>query len=149
MGKSGGLDPPHDRKEVVEMMKSISRGPAWAALAVILLAGLGPAGCDEDSDTATNPTNGGEPAGNEVWMRNTSFVPDTLRITVGTTVTWINKDPVIHTVVSGTPLSPDGLFASGNIQQDEIFDHEFTAAGTFPYFCSVHPDQMRGVIISQ
>ena len=51
----------------------------------------------------------------------------------------------MHTVTSGTPGSPDGTFKSEALADGATFSFAFTAAGTFPYFCSIH-DSMRGEV---
>jgi plastocyanin len=78
----------------------------------------------------------------EVTIDNFSFSPQTLTVTVGTKVTWINRDDVPHTVVSidkRTIVSPA-------LDTDEKFAYTFTAPGTNDYYCSVHP-HMKGRII--
>jgi plastocyanin len=81
----------------------------------------------------------------EVKIDNFSFGPVTLTVPVGTTVTWINRDDIPHTVVStGDPKA----FKSKVLDTDEKFSFTFTKVGTFPYFCSVHP-KMTGKVIVQ
>lgn len=112
------------------------------ALAVFLPA------CGDDDDNGAGPDDGGDqPAANEVWMENSSFVPETRTVSLGTTVTWINKDAVVHTVRSGTPMSPTGLFQSGNVDADQSFSFTFDTAGTYHYYCSIHPVDMQGTIV--
>ena len=79
----------------------------------------------------------------EVGIDNFSFGTETLNISVGTTVTWINRDDIPHTIVS-----MDGVFKSKVRDTDEKFSYTFTKAGTYPYFCSVHP-KMTGKIVVQ
>ncbi len=79
----------------------------------------------------------------EVKIDNFSFGPGTLTIAVGTSVTWINHDDIPHTVVS-----TDGVFKSKVMDTDEKFSYTFTKAGTFPYFCSIHP-KMTGKVVVQ
>jgi len=78
-----------------------------------------------------------------VAIDNFSFGPQTLTIPVGATVTWTNRDDIPHTVVS-----TDGVFKSKVRDTDEDFSYTFTKAGTYPYFCSVHP-KMTGKIVVQ
>ena len=78
-----------------------------------------------------------------VKIDNFSFGPATLTIAVGTTVTWVNHDDIPHNVVS-----TDGLFKSKVMDTDEKFSFTFTKAGTFPYFCGIHP-KMTGKIVVQ
>jgi plastocyanin len=83
-------------------------------------------------------------AGNaEIKIDNFSFGPQTVTVPVGTTVTWTNRDDIPHTVVS-----TDGVFKSKVRDTDEKFSYTFTKAGTYPYFCSVHP-KMTGQVIVQ
>jgi plastocyanin len=77
----------------------------------------------------------------EITIDNFSFGPQTASVPVGTTVTWINRDDIPHTVVS-----TDGVFKSKVRDTDEKFSYTFDKAGTYPYFCSVHP-KMTGKII--
>ncbi|HEY4739951.1 MAG TPA: cupredoxin family copper-binding protein [Candidatus Acidoferrales bacterium] len=78
---------------------------------------------------------------NAVSIDNFSFGPMQLEVPVGTQVTWINKDDVPHTVVS-----VDHKFKSRALDTDESFSFTFTDAGTYEYFCSVHP-KMTGKIV--
>lgn len=69
--------------------------------------------------------------------------PETLEITVGTTVTWTNQDEARHTVTS----DPNGdAFQSGTMNQGESFSFTFTDAGTYEYFCEFHA-QMAGTVV--
>jgi len=79
----------------------------------------------------------------EVKIDNFSFGPQTLTIPVGATVTWTNRDDIPHTVVS-----TDGVFKSKVRDTDETFSYTFTKAGTYPYFCSIHP-KMTGQVMVQ
>jgi len=82
-------------------------------------------------------------ANEEVKIDNFSFGPETIKVSVGTTVTWINRDDIPHTVVS-----TDGVFKSKVRDTDEKFSYTFTKAGTYPYYCSVHP-KMTGKVVVQ
>jgi plastocyanin len=63
-------------------------------------------------------------------------------VTVGTTVVWVNQDSVTHTVTS----SPDGgMFDSGNIPPGCAWSRKFDMAGTYPYYCHIHPN-MTGTL---
>ena len=84
-----------------------------------------------------------QPATIEVKIDNFSFGPQDQTIAVGTTVTWTNRDDIPHTVVS-----TDGVFKSKVLDTDEKFSYTFEKAGTFPYFCSIHP-KMTGKIVVQ
>ena len=70
------------------------------------------------------------------------FSPANLTVKVGKTVTWVNKDTVTHTVTS----DGSSLFDSGFMPTGATFQFTFTAAGTYPYYCTVHP-YMKGTIV--
>ena len=67
------------------------------------------------------------------------FNLEDLSIEVGTTVEWHNHDPVDHTSTSGVSPNPDGIWDSGLFFLNETFSFTFNEAGSFPYFCTVHP----------
>ncbi len=77
----------------------------------------------------------------EVKIDNFSFGPATLTVAAGTTVTWTNRDDIPHTVVSTA-----GVFKSKVLDTDEKFSYTFAKAGSFPYFCSIHP-KMTGTVV--
>jgi amicyanin len=85
-----------------------------------------------------------QPASAEVKIDNFSFAPPTLTVTVGTTVTWTNRDDIPHTVVS---TDDPKAFKSKVLDTDEKFSYTFTKAGTYSYFCSVHPKMTGSVVV--
>lgn len=84
-----------------------------------------------------------QPAAIEVKIDNFSFGPQEQNVAVGTTVTWTNRDDIPHTVAS-----TDGVFKSKVLDTDEKFSYTFAKAGSFAYFCSIHP-KMTGKIVVQ
>jgi plastocyanin len=78
-----------------------------------------------------------------VKVDNFSFSPKELIVAVGTTVTWTNRDDIPHTVVS----TEGSVFKSKVLDTDEKFSYTFTKAGTFPYFCSIHPKMTGKVVV--
>jgi plastocyanin len=80
----------------------------------------------------------------EVKIDNFSFSPATLTVAVGTTVTWTNQDDIPHTVVS---TDDPRAFRSKVLDTDEKFTYTFSKAGTFAYFCSVHPKMIGTVVV--
>ena len=79
----------------------------------------------------------------DVKIDNFTFGPPEQTVTVGTTITWTNRDDIPHTVVS-----TDKLFKSKVLDTDETFSSTFSTPGTFPYFCSIHP-KMTGKVVVQ
>jgi plastocyanin len=80
----------------------------------------------------------------EVKIDNFAFSPQTLTVAVGTTVRWVNRDDIPHTVVSDDKTA----FKSKALDTDDKFSFTFTKAGTYPYFCSIHP-KMTGKVVVQ
>jgi amicyanin len=91
--------------------------------------------------TAAAGTNPGAPA--EIKIDNFTFGPLELKVPVGATVTWANRDDIPHTVVS-----IDKVFKSKVLDTDETYAFTFAAPGTYTYFCSIHP-KMTGKVVVQ
>jgi len=85
----------------------------------------------------------GGPGVNEVFIQSFAFSPSTITVAAGTTITWTNKDAVAHTVTSTS-----GLFDSGSVGTNGIYSHTFSAAGTFAYYCKVHPSMTASVVVN-
>lgn len=68
-----------------------------------------------------------------------------LTVSVGTTVTWTNRDDIPHTVVS---TEDPKAFKSKALDTDEKFSFTFSKPGTYPYFCSIHPKMTGKVIVN-
>jgi plastocyanin len=84
----------------------------------------------------------------QIDMENYVFVPESLDITVGDTVTWLNKGSIDHTTTSGENGVPDGNWDSGLVSPGNSFTRVFSTAGTFPYYCAIHYSMgMTGRII--
>lgn len=85
-----------------------------------------------------------QPASDEFAVEES--IPDysvnELRITVGTTVTWVNKDDQQHTATA-----VDGSFDSGFIGQDETFSFTFDTPGEYEYLCTPHPWMRARIIV--
>lgn len=115
---------------------------------IILILLITETGCKKDDNTVGSNGNAGTPGANEVFIVSMAFSPASKTVAVGTTVKWINKESLTHTVTSGSPGSPSGIFNSGNLGQNGEFSFTFNQAGTFNYFCALHPS-MTGTIIVQ
>jgi amicyanin len=66
----------------------------------------------------------------------------TLTVPAGTTVTWVNRDDDVHTVVSTTLA-----FKSAGLETDEAYSFKFTTPGVYEYFCTLHPLMTGKVIV--
>ncbi|KAF9274370.1 hypothetical protein BGZ88_003078 [Linnemannia elongata] len=78
-----------------------------------------------------------------VQIKNFSFMPAQVDISPGDMVTWTNADTVAHTATAD-----GGSFDSGSIAPGKSFSHTFTAAGTLPYHCTIHPSMLAKVAIA-
>ncbi len=88
------------------------------------------------------------------------YSPPVVTINNGDTVTWINSDNEIHTVTSGKGISreefaqgkttgtPDGYFDSGSFNPSHSWSFTFNKAGTFYYFCTIHPWMNGAIVVS-
>jgi len=108
-------------------------------------------GCKSNSTSPYGVSGGGSnpPPNNQILLQNTFYNPGTKTISKGTMLTWVNKDPYTHTVTSGYPGSPDGVFDSGNMGSGASFSHTFNTSGTFKYYCRIHGSIMTGTITVQ
>ncbi len=125
------------------------------ALSMAILALLAPACSTSDRPGAQND------ASARVDVVSISYQPETLQVSIGTEVTWTNMDEgVRHTVTSGRPGDggvpgvsegkpprPDGVFDGDLPDASESFVFTFEEAGTYDYFCRVHPSMTARVVV--
>jgi plastocyanin len=76
-----------------------------------------------------------------VHISNFTFGPQALTIRVGQTVTWVNDDDIPHAVAATGKAFKSKVFDTG-----DRFSFTFAQAGSFAYFCSLHP-HMTGMIV--
>lgn len=113
-------------------------------LVTLLLAVIGCTGEETSEPTPTpTPSPTATLSGFTVDISDFAFAPQTLQVPVGTEVTWVNIDPVAHTV-----SSRDGLFDSGSMSKNDTFSYTFSQSGTYDYYCKFHP-YMTGEIVVQ
>jgi len=75
-----------------------------------------------------------------IHIKNLAYGNGSLTIAAGTTVEWVNDDPLAHTVVA-----TDGAFDSGQIEPGVTWRRHFSVPGTYAYTCRPHPF-MKGTI---
>jgi plastocyanin len=83
-------------------------------------------------------------------MGNKAYSPNPMQIQQGTTVVWRNDDTTLHTAVSGKGTSDTSLgkmFESPPIAPGKTFSYKFAAAGTYDYFCTLHPTMVGTVVV--
>jgi plastocyanin len=81
-------------------------------------------------------------AANVITIDNFTFSPKELTVAVGTTVKWVNHDDIPHLVVEKKTT-----FRSKALDTDDSYSYTFTSAGTFDYFCGLHPHMVGQVIV--
>jgi plastocyanin len=79
---------------------------------------------------------------NVITIDNFTFTPPEMTVSVGTTVKWVNHDDIPHSVVN-----KDKVFRSKALDTDDSFSYTFASAGTFDYFCGLHPHMVGKVIV--
>jgi amicyanin len=99
-----------------------------------------PGGNDQNNSPGSSSS-----GGSSVNIINLAFDPTPLTVTVGTTVTWTNNDSVEHTVTS---TSGPASFDSGRMMKGDTFSFTFDQAGTYDYFCTIHPFMRAQVIVT-
>ncbi len=109
-----------------------------ACIAAVVLV-LGFAGTRASARPAS-PAAGNDPA--QITIDNFSFGPQTLTVTAGTKVTWLNRDDAPHKVV-GTHKE----FSSSVLDTGDSFSFTFAKPGTYDYFCSLHPHMTGKVVV--
>jgi plastocyanin len=101
-------------------------------------------------------TSSGEPAAkskpataatDRVEIADFLFAPDQTTVAVGTTITWTNRDNAPHTATSGAGAAPDGLFDTDIITKGKSKKVKLTKAGTFTYYCALHPFMHATVVV--
>ncbi|HET7748082.1 MAG TPA: cupredoxin family copper-binding protein [Terriglobales bacterium] len=78
----------------------------------------------------------------EIRVDNFTFSPETLTVPVNSAVTWVNKDDIPHVIAS-----TDGLFKSKALDTEQQYSFTFTKAGTYPYFCAIHPKMVGKIVV--
>jgi plastocyanin len=98
------------------------------------------------SCSSSKSTSGSVPI-NTVVMSDMKFVPETINIPVGTSVTWHNIDSKSHTATDS-----DGSWDTGDMGIGASHSVTFGKAGTYHYHCRYHTVLgigMTGTVIVQ
>ena len=120
----------------------------FGLLAIFSLIAIAPSAfADHTSVTVTNAPGSSVPGCEET--ADGCFIPSMVTIDIGGEVIWENNDTAAHTITSGTAVEgPSGVFDSSLVMAGSSFSHIFDAAGTFDYFCMVHPWMAGTVMVS-
>jgi len=128
-------------------MKITTLTSLFVLLSVVSMVAIAPSAfADHTSATVTNAPGSSTPGCEDT---NSCFIPNPVTIAMGGTVTWENTDTAAHTITSGTAVQgPDGVFDSSLMMANgPSFSHTFDTAGSYDYFCMVHPWMAGSVIV--
>lgn len=96
---------------------------------------------EDEAETESEPAPSGEAAKSEkVEIVEFTYQPDPVVVQVDGKVTWQNQDTAPHTATAD-----DGSFDTGTIEKGKLGSATFKEAGTFTYFCEIHPT-MHGTV---
>lgn len=112
-------------------MRRASSNAMMVAATVITLT-LSACGGDSTDATAADAAT--------VTVETFDFQPDPLVVQAGTTITFVNKDAIDHTVTAGTRDEPTPDVFDGQLaEKGATFELTLDEPGTYPYFCDIHP----------
>jgi len=113
-----------------------------STLALVMFFALAFLGASHGKDPETGASAPPQATKAEVVIDNFNFSPKTSAVPVGATVRWINHDSVPHLI-----MSADNQFQKSPVlKAGQSFSLTFGSAGSYAYFCSIHP-RMTGQII--
>jgi plastocyanin len=93
----------------------------------------------ESSGSAPAPSGEAQRA-EKVEIVEFTYQPDPVTVQVGGKVIWQNEDTAPHTATAD-----DGSFDTGTLERGKLKSETFKQAGTFTYFCQIHPT-MHGTV---
>jgi plastocyanin len=98
------------------------------------------------TDTTNLPVHSGNIT---LTISNMEFHPATIVITSRSKITWVNHDPMAHTVTEGQHSSATrGGFTSGILAAGNSWSYVFNTPGTYLYTCNFHPNMNAKVIVT-
>jgi len=116
----------------------------FVLLAVFSIIAITPSAFADHSKVDINMVVGSSNPGCET--NNMCYMPYNAALDTGGEAMWHNVDTMAHTVSSGTAAEgPDGIFDSSLVAAGGMFSYKFEEAGTYDYFCMVHP-WMTGIV---
>ena len=137
--------PAHYRKPAtrcVTVLTPFLRHLNTGTLAFVLFVALALLSTTRGKEPETRESAPAKATKSEVVIDNFSFSPKTFTVPAGGAVTWTNHDNVPHVVTS----ADDEFKKSPVLKTGQRFSNTFATAGTYSYFCSIHP-RMTGKII--
>lgn len=113
------------------------------ALVVIFVVLRMPSNTNSSTTTSTKSA----VESNTVSIKGYAYMPATIKVKVGTKVTWTNEDNVKHTVTANDDSAVK--FGSELLAKGETYSYTFNQAGTFSYYCLPHPYMKGTVVVTQ
>ena len=129
-------------KKIMEHKLSKFKRSALALIAMSVLALAIASGASSNPTTNQSVSSSPNMNGTEVKIDNFVFNPETVTIKPGDTITWTNDDDIPHTVVA----SKQAFFRSKPMDTEDKYSFTFKDAGSFEYFCGLHP-HMKGKVV--
>jgi plastocyanin len=129
--------------------------------ASLLIAAGALAGCSAEAapSPAAPSSAASAPAGPVINLNSLMFNPSTTTVSVGTTITWRNDEPITHTVTSGryegvdkttglrSSQDPDGTFNAKLEGKGKTFSFTFTKPGSYTYYCDIHQGMNATIVV--
>ena len=127
-------------------MKMVTLSSLVVLLAIVSMVAIAPnAFAMHHEATVTNALGSSTPGCEDT--ADGCFIPSPVTIPIGGTVTWDNSDNAAHTATAGSAADgPSGVWDSSLIMAGGSFSFTFDEAGSYDYFCMVHP-WMAGLVI--
>jgi plastocyanin len=110
-----------------------------AAFGALLVAGCGGGGSSGSPEQKAAAPKGA------IDTFDFGFRPGTATVRAGRTVKWVNTGQEIHTIKQ-LPGSQEKFFSRA-LDAGRSYSHRFSRPGRYPYFCTLHPQQMRGIVV--
>jgi plastocyanin len=79
--------------------------------------------------------------GDTVTMSKACFTPSVLRVDLGTEVSFVNRDPVVHNV------SATGWGYFGDMTEGQAFAATFDEPGVYPFACTYHAGMTGAIVV--
>ena len=105
------------------------------------VSAMSPAAHETAGGSAADASSNEVASSDEIDIDNFTFSPRSISVPVGTTVTWVNRDDVPHTVVDTKQR-----YKSAALDTDDKFSFTFATPGEYSYFCGIHT-HMTGTVI--
>lgn len=97
-------------------------------------------------NSQNHTSNNAPVATSTVTIQNFAFSPSDITVKAGSTVTWTNRDSVTHTVTENDGQAGPN---SGDLAPGKSYSFTFTTSGTFKYHCSIHPEMLGTVTVTE